>query len=143
MVGDILILDLIFFIMFQSINYNCSICKKKIHNSNLPAYFPHYVCQECDKRAVMKNGRLALQWFSKRVEKLRSEDPIGYKEIITSSDTGPNPVFIDGHKCWRRYRMGTWVTMKDIYNSWSLEEFEHNNFFNKKPDSRSASNEED
>jgi hypothetical protein len=114
--------------MFQSIKYRCSICDKKISNSNLPAYFPNYVCSDCDKRAVLKDGRLASKLQSQRIENLRSADPFGYKDTLLSSDTGPNPVYIDGQKCWRRYRLGSWITMKDIYNSWSLEEFEINNF---------------
>ena len=114
--------------MFQSINYKCSICQKKVSNSNLPAYFPHYVCNECDERAVLEGGRLASKWFSSKVEKLRAQDPFGYKDTLLSSNTGPNPITIDGHKCWRRYRMGAWVTMKDVHNSKSLEEFEINNF---------------
>ena len=114
--------------MFQSIDYKCHICHKKIIHSNLPAYFPHYVCKECDERAVLKDGKSASEWFSKHVERLRDQDPFGYKDKLLTHNTGPNPVYIDGQKCWRRYRLGSWITMKDVYNSWSLEEFEINNF---------------
>ena len=118
--------------MFQVTNNKCSICKKVIHDSNLPAYFPNYVCDECDERAVLKNGGKASEWHRKNLENLRSQDPFHYKDTLVSSETGPNPVFIDGCKCWRRYRLGSWVTMKDVFNSWSLEEFEINNFSNGK-----------
>ena len=114
--------------MFQKFTNRCSICNKKIVDSNLPAYFPHYVCQECDKLAVTQEGQLVLQLYNQHVSNLRTESPFGYKDILFDSNTGPNPVFIKGHKCWRRYRMGSWVTMKDVYNSRTLEEFEQNNF---------------
>ena len=115
----------------MQVNYNCSICHKKIHDSNLPAYFPGYVCAECDSRAMAKDGRPVSQHFFEKRARLRHEDPFGYKDALLSSDTGPNPVFIDGKQCWRRYRLGAWITMKDNYNSRTLEEFEQNNFIQK------------
>jgi hypothetical protein len=114
--------------MFLNVKNSCSICGRKFENTSLPAYFPYYVCPECDERAVLSDGQSAADWFRKKTQDLRQKDPFGYKDILSSSDTGPNPVFIDGHKCWRRYRMGSWVTMKDAYNSRNLEEFEINNF---------------
>ncbi|MCK5708377.1 MAG: hypothetical protein KAI43_12070 [Candidatus Aureabacteria bacterium] len=114
--------------MFQRFNYNCSICKKKFPNPDTPVYYPHAVCEDCDKRAILNDGSPASTWFKKKKENMREKPPFTYKDDMLSSDTGPNPVFIDRLKCWRRYRLGTWITMKDVFNSHSLEEFETNNF---------------
>ena len=114
--------------MFRPSDYSCSICKKKLSNPDLALYYPHAVCEECDKKAILKDGCLSSKWVSERLEKLRSEDPYGYKDKIMLGDAGPNPVYINGRKCWRRYRLASWVTMIDVHNSRTLEEFEQNNF---------------
>ena len=36
-------------------------------------------------------------------------------------DDGPDPVFAGSQKCWRRYRIGGWVTMLDPFDCNSLE----------------------
>jgi DNA-directed RNA polymerase subunit RPC12/RpoP len=114
--------------MFLRNSYSCSICGKKILNSNLGAFYPNFVCEECDSRAVLSSGKPASAFFQDLLESMRSGDPSGYKEKLLEVNSGPNPVFIDGIRCWRRYRLGKWVTMRDKLNSHSLEEFEMNNF---------------
>jgi hypothetical protein len=38
-------------------------------------------------------------------------------------DHGENPVFIDGIKCWRRYRFGGHIALRDTFDCESLQEF--------------------
>jgi len=114
--------------MFLNTGKKCSICNKPIHNSNLPVYFPNYVCKECDKLALTSDGKKASQWFKDYISVLRNKSSFIAKDAIFEGVKGPNPVYIKGIKCWRRYRLGSWVTMKDVFNSRTLEEFEQNNF---------------
>ena len=92
------------------------------------------VCVSCDSRALDSEGRPAEDGF--RNLKAPPDQPT----VETSEDgtvtlyvpaslgyfveeDGPNPVFVDGRKCWRRYRFGGWATMLDPYGCGSLAEF--------------------
>lgn len=64
-----------------------------------------YVCKRCDRRAVNKDGDKPWHGWPP------GEEPEQKEGVIQMApDAGENPVFIDGHKCRRRYRFGGWVT---------------------------------
>lgn len=79
----------------------CVLCGSALDERS--ALYPNAVCRDCDRRAVNAAGL----------------EP----ETMTSHDTGDNPVFIDGVRCWRRYRFGSWWTMRDDWDCATLEEF--------------------
>jgi hypothetical protein len=86
---------------------NCSVCQGSLEESfgSGPEFirmYPHLVCRRCDERAVNKDGQKPFH------------DPM---------DFGDNPVFIDGIKCWRRYKFGGFVTMRDMFDCSTLREF--------------------
>ncbi|OYD16669.1 hypothetical protein CH333_02895 [candidate division WOR-3 bacterium JGI_Cruoil_03_44_89] len=74
--------------------------------------YPNPVCRECDSKAV----------------NLRGEEP----KWNSWADEGENPVFINGKKCWRRYRFGGYITMFDPYDSRDEAEFYEKSGFIKK-----------
>ena len=80
--------------------------------------FPIEVCEECDQRAVNENG--GKPWVGYPPEK---QAEIDESSTVEPPDVGENPVFIDGHKCWRRYRFGGWITFVDHYDCDTLNEF--------------------
>jgi hypothetical protein len=82
---------------------NCSICADGLPDPEFALRYPRFVCNECSARAVNSNG--------------------GPPEHVSFADDGDNPVFIDGLKCWRRYRFGGFVTMRDDLDCQSIGEF--------------------
>tara|TARA_R100001594_G_scaffold98708_1_gene133201 strand:- start:345 stop:641 length:297 start_codon:yes stop_codon:yes gene_type:complete len=96
----------------------CSICEKNITDKSLQQY-NNIICLDCDKRALGKEGDKAKHM----INKIKSPTMNDCLEI----DDGDNPVYIDGKKCWRRYKFGSWVTMFDPYDCDSIEEFYEKN----------------
>ncbi len=109
------------------INKNaCSICGKRIERKDI-YYYPNCVCHECDEKAVDSRGILASKLYDQYKYSVLDKSPFSFKEKLIEYK-GPNPVYINGIKCWRRYTIGGWVTMVDKYNSRNYQEFEKNNF---------------
>jgi hypothetical protein len=85
-------------VAFLSLRF-CSVCKRPL----ALVEYANLVCEDCDRRAKNEQGRPP--------------------DATPAYDDGDNPVFIDGKKCWRRYRFGGWVTMRDPDDCPTLERF--------------------
>lgn len=86
----------------------CAICREPFEEVD-PEFTKGYtnlVCVQCSDNAVFEDG-----------------SPVGEEE---GRPSGPELVFIDGIKCWRRIRMGGYVIRRDEHDCDSLEEFQSN-----------------
>jgi len=94
----------------NSRHQTCSICGDAV-DAPQAADVPNPVCRRCDRRAETADGEPAVESFE------------------------PNPVFIDGHKCWRTYTISPaafdpstptdpfddHLTMRDVLDCESVE----------------------
>lgn len=106
----------------------CAICGGELElvAGGMTKSYPNLVCWECDQRAVNEWGEEPKTGAVYREQvKAESENP---EEVSVSSDSGENPVFIDGKKCWRRYRFGGHVTQVDEFDCENLIEFNKNHY---------------
>lgn len=84
---------------------SCAVCSaQSLSGSEELAFeYPGQLCFACQERAVTAAGMPAMH--------------------DSQGDSGDNPLFVDGVKCWRRYRFGGYVTMRDDTPCESLDEF--------------------
>lgn len=106
----------------------CGLCGKPLRENAGP--YPGLVCEGCDQRALNARGQPALHCNSTPEAIERAKEIIkahrekgDHIDCVDFGDGGDNPVFIDGKKCWRRYRFGGWVTMIDCFDCETLETF--------------------
>jgi len=82
------------------------------------------ICGEsCDEQAVTHDGIRPKHGNAYLGQDSVVEKSNGQEVIRMDPDVGDNPVFIDGEKCWRRYRFGGWVTCRDDFDCDSIQEF--------------------
>ncbi len=109
----------------------CAICGVELRGGKRS--YPNPVCGQCDSRALNANGEKAKWGFEyvfktqERYQKALDEARRHYNDntidAIIVPDDGENPVFIDGRKCWRRYRFGGYLTMRDDFDCSDISEF--------------------
>ena len=98
---------------------SCSICGGSLGElGGWEVDYPGLVCRACDNRALDERGR---RWIEAAPFIPAKPGTVpGYDIEI------PNPVYVDGIRCWRRYRFGGFLTTRDPADSKTLEEFYEN-----------------
>jgi hypothetical protein len=96
----------------------CSICGTELPNPDFALKYPNFVCDDCDSRAVNKQGD--DPWHGWPPGERPESEP---GTIQMAPDRGENPVYIDGIKCWRRYRFGGHITLRDAFDCDNVREF--------------------
>lgn len=81
----------------------CSFCSEEMDDPDFAKNYPNIICRECEEPVVNSNG----------------ETP----HFDSMGDFDDNPVYINGAKCWRRYKFGGFITMRDDLNCDNLDEF--------------------
>ncbi len=86
----------------------CAICDEpfKWKDPDFASRYTNLVCEDCEMRAVAEKGN----------------EPGSYPPTASIGHY-PNPVFINGQKCWRRYKFGGYITRRDEYDCDSEVEF--------------------
>jgi hypothetical protein len=105
----------------------CAICGDAFE-SYTPGFASGYanlVCEACDNVAVTEADDRPQHGAEYVGEEPVYEKDDGTTVINSGPDAGDNPVYINGNKCWRRYRFGGWITRWDEHDCNSLEEFQH------------------
>lgn len=104
----------------------CALCNGPLEQVVTPLTdtYPNLVCWECEQQAVNMDGEEPKRGVEYR-EMLQKENS---DNVNHPSDKGENPVFIDGQKCWRRYRFGGYITQYDQFDCDTHSEFHKTHF---------------
>ena len=97
----------------------CSVCGEEPVASTLAMRYPNVVCEQCSNQAVDQEGESVPSQSSGNVR-------VG--DAVPKRPVEPNPVFIEGHKCWRLYRSEGGVTLRDAHDCSTLDEFTAKHF---------------
>jgi ADP-ribosyl-[dinitrogen reductase] hydrolase len=105
----------------------CAICGNafEAHDPGFASRYANLVCEHCDERAVTTDEKRPEHGAEYVGKEPVSEKEDGTTVIEMAPDVGDNPVYVDGIKCWRRYRFGGWITRRDDHDCDSLEEFQY------------------
>ena len=95
------------------------------HTPEFASGYANLVCEACDSRARTAADEQPAHGAEYVDEELVHEGDDGTTVINPGPDAGDNPVYIDGNRCWRRYRFGGWVTRLDEHGCDSLAEFHY------------------
>lgn len=103
----------------------CAICRESFdhYDSEFASNYANLVCESCDEQAVTEKDECPEHGTEYLCEDEVVENDDSTTSIQLSPDVGDNPVFINGQKCWRRYRFGGWITRRDEHDCDSVEEF--------------------
>ncbi|HJH30072.1 MAG TPA: hypothetical protein C5S51_10365 [Methanosarcinaceae archaeon] len=97
------LLEIISYRYGAKMQVKCSFCGNDMDNPNFSKNYPNIVCRKCESPSVNSNGEIP--------------------QFDSMGDFGDNPVYINGAKCWRRYKFGGFITMRDDFNCENLDEF--------------------
>lgn len=103
----------------------CAICGGPFedYGPEFVSMYANVVCTSCDERAVTGDGVDPTYGIGYH-DPFDDDDDDDAPTMRTGPDACDDPVFVDGRKCWRRYRFGGYVTRKDDFDCDSVEEFE-------------------
>lgn len=96
----------------------CSICGGPLPDEEFALNYPNFICDECNSGAVNEKGETPWHGWPPG-EKPETEPGV----IQMTPDRGENPVYINGIKCWRRYRFGGHIAFRDPFDCQTLQEF--------------------
>jgi hypothetical protein len=103
----------------------CAICREEFehHDPEFAAGYANLVCEACDEQAVTRADERPKHGNEYLGKDSFVDDDSDTLTIRLDPHVGENPVFIEGQKCWRRYRFGGWITRRDDHDCDTLEEF--------------------